>query len=201
MPASPSSGPHRRWIVSASRVPGPRADRQCRGPRGGSRPRRVVPGERLSSRRHRDRDRAGPARCDRLSRSRHHGPECGHRSRGDPGFLEHRVRGGPWTQREASLDVITANTTAIESTPTGDYQLVSGVDLDTVPITVPPTALVPVPLAGPRPVTASELREGLRPYLASVSIARGLGSAFGFSDSKSWLRWSPWRGNRSHRIR
>lgn len=92
----------------------------------------------------------------------------------------------PGTTEQGSLDLIQANPGIIEAATEPDtWRIVAGVDLDTAPITIPPTATVPTPPTGTRAVTDAEVRDALRPYLAKNVALRGLGTAFGVLPDKA----------------
>jgi hypothetical protein len=78
------------------------------------------------------------------------------------------------TTEKGSLDLIASNGAIIEAT-NGKWRLISGIDLDTAPITIPPSATVPTPPSGTRAVTAAEVRDALRPFLAREVLVRTLG--------------------------
>ncbi|HET6318237.1 MAG TPA: neuraminidase-like domain-containing protein, partial [Chloroflexota bacterium] len=88
------------------------------------------------------------------------------------------------TAEQGSRDLIAANPTVIEAAADGAWRLAAGIDLESVPVTVPATATVPTPPAGSRLVTTAEVRQALRPYLAAEVLARGLGTALSLATDK-----------------
>jgi hypothetical protein len=88
------------------------------------------------------------------------------------------------TAEQGSRDLIAENLTVIEPATDGTWRLAAGIDLDGVSIAVPSTATVPTPPVGSRLVTAAEVRQALRPYLAAEVLARALGSALSFATDK-----------------
>jgi hypothetical protein len=94
------------------------------------------------------------------------------------------------TTEQGSLDLLKKNPGVVESSPTdGSWRLVSGVDLDAVAITIPPTATVTTAATATKPLTTSPVtiaavRGALRPYLASEVLVRSLGTALGLTTDK-----------------
>jgi hypothetical protein len=91
----------------------------------------------------------------------------------------------PGTTEQGSRDLLASNTPGIFESPVdGAWRLKAGIDLDTVAIVIPPTAIVPTPPAGTHAVTDKEVRHALRPYLASEVLAGTLGKVFSFATDK-----------------
>ena len=88
------------------------------------------------------------------------------------------------TTEQGSRDLIASNPSVIESPADGKWRLTAGVDLDTVAINIPPTAIVPTPPTGTRAVTDAEVRVALRPYLVAEVLVRSLGSVLGVTTDK-----------------
>ena len=76
------------------------------------------------------------------------------------------------TTEQASRDVIAANASLFEAAGPGRFRLVAGLDLDAA--TIAPTAAV----------TAAQIRDVLRPFLASEVVSRAIGSALAMPTAK-----------------
>ena len=88
------------------------------------------------------------------------------------------------TTEQASRDVIAANPALVEAAGAGSWRLKGGIDLDAIAVVIPPNAMVPTPPAGSRAVTAADVRQALRPYLAAEVLVRNLGTNFNVNTAK-----------------
>lgn len=85
---------------------------------------------------------------------------------------------------QASHDLVLANPGVMEAAAGGDWRLAGGIDLATIALVIPASATVPTPPSGSRAVTAPEIREALRPFLAAEVLVRSLGAKLNLDRTK-----------------